>query len=55
MVGAAIVHARRNEPTNVIVNIVLLALAARVAGQARLYTFTSQPTRMFKGVGRSSS
>jgi uncharacterized membrane protein YphA (DoxX/SURF4 family) len=42
MVGAAIVHARRNEPTNVIVNIVLLALAAFVAwGRLGLYTFTS--------------
>jgi uncharacterized membrane protein YphA (DoxX/SURF4 family) len=42
MAGAAIVHARRNEPTNVIVNIVLLALAAFVAwGRLGLYTFTS--------------
>ena len=42
MVGAAIVHARRNEPTNVIVNIVLLALAAFAAwGRLGLYTFTS--------------
>lgn len=36
MVGAAIVHARRNEVTNVVVNVVLLALAAFVVWQARL-------------------
>jgi uncharacterized membrane protein YphA (DoxX/SURF4 family) len=42
MAGAAVVHARRNEPTNVIVNVVLLALAAfLVWGRLGLYAFTS--------------
>jgi uncharacterized membrane protein YphA (DoxX/SURF4 family) len=42
MAGAAVVHARGNEPTNVIVNVVLLALAAFVVwGRLGLYAFTS--------------
>jgi len=41
MVGAAVVHARRNEPMNVAVNVVLIALAAFVAwGRFGPYSFT---------------
>jgi uncharacterized membrane protein YphA (DoxX/SURF4 family) len=41
MVGAAIVHARRNEPLNIAVNLVLIALAAFVAwGRLGPYSFT---------------
>jgi uncharacterized membrane protein YphA (DoxX/SURF4 family) len=41
MVGAVIVHARRNEPTNVAVNVVLIALAVFVAwGRFGPYSFT---------------
>jgi uncharacterized membrane protein YphA (DoxX/SURF4 family) len=41
MVGAAIVHARRNEPMNIAVNLVLIALAAFVAwGRLGPYSFT---------------
>jgi len=41
MVGAAIVHARRNEPLNVAVNLVLIALAVFVAwGRFGQYSFT---------------
>ena len=41
MVGAAIVHARRNEPMNVAVNLVLIALAVFVAwGRFGPYSFT---------------
>jgi hypothetical protein len=41
MVGAAVVHARRNEPMNVAVNLVLIALAAFVAwGRFGPYSFT---------------
>ncbi len=42
MVGAAVVHSRRNEPMNVAVNVVLIALAAFVAwGRFGPYSFTS--------------
>ncbi|MCW2650084.1 MAG: hypothetical protein QOF66_3969 [Mycobacterium sp.] len=42
MVGAAIVHARRNEPMNIGVNVVLLLLAVFVAwGRLGPYPFTS--------------
>jgi uncharacterized membrane protein YphA (DoxX/SURF4 family) len=42
MVGAAIVHVRRNEPLNVGVNLVLIALAVFVAwGRLGPYSFTS--------------
>jgi len=41
MAGAAVVHARRNEPMNVAVNVVLIALAAFVAwGRFGPYSFT---------------
>src|ERR1700716_3401164 len=41
MVGAAVVHARRNEPMNIAVNVVLIALAAFVAwGRLVPYAFT---------------
>jgi uncharacterized membrane protein YphA (DoxX/SURF4 family) len=41
MVGAAVVHARRKELTNVVVNVVLLALAAFVVwGRLGPYPFT---------------
>jgi uncharacterized membrane protein YphA (DoxX/SURF4 family) len=41
MVGAAIVHARRNEPMNIAVNLVLIALAVFVAwGRLGPYSFT---------------
>jgi uncharacterized membrane protein YphA (DoxX/SURF4 family) len=41
MVGAAIVHARRNEPMNIAVNLVLIALAVFVAwGRFGPYSFT---------------
>ena len=41
MVGAAIVHARRNEPMNIAVNVVLIALAVFVAwGRFGPYSFT---------------
>jgi uncharacterized membrane protein YphA (DoxX/SURF4 family) len=44
MVGAAVVHARRNETAHVIVNVALLALAAFVVwGRLSLYAFTSYP------------
>jgi hypothetical protein len=40
MVGAAVVHARRNEPMNIAVNVVLIALAAFVAwGRLGPYSF----------------
>ena len=42
MVGAAVVHARRNEPMNVAVNLVLIALAVFVAwGRFGPYSFAS--------------
>jgi hypothetical protein len=42
MVGAAIVHARRNEPMNVAVNLVLIALAVFVAwGRFGPYSFAA--------------
>jgi hypothetical protein len=42
MAGAAIVHARRNEIPNVIINVVLLAMAAFVVwGRLGVYPFTS--------------
>lgn len=42
MVGAAVVHARRNEPVNVVVNLVLIALAVFVAwGRFGPYPFAS--------------
>jgi uncharacterized membrane protein YphA (DoxX/SURF4 family) len=42
MVGAAVVHARRNEPMNVAVNVVLIALAVFVAwGRFGPYSFGS--------------
>jgi uncharacterized membrane protein YphA (DoxX/SURF4 family) len=42
MVGAAVVHARRNEPMNVVVNLVLIALAVFVAwGRFGPYSFAS--------------
>jgi hypothetical protein len=42
MVGAAVVHARRNEAVNVVVNVVLIALAIFVAwGRFGPYSFTS--------------
>lgn len=42
MAGAAVVHARRNEPMNVAVNLVLLALAVFVAwGRFGPYSFAS--------------
>jgi hypothetical protein len=42
MVGAAAVHARRNEPMNVAVNVVLIALAIFVAwGRFGPYSFMS--------------
>jgi uncharacterized membrane protein YphA (DoxX/SURF4 family) len=42
MVGAAIVHARRNEPMNVAVNLVLITLAVFVAwGRFGPYSFAS--------------
>jgi uncharacterized membrane protein YphA (DoxX/SURF4 family) len=42
MMGAAIVHARRNEPVNIAVNVVLLLLAVFVAwGRLGPYSFTS--------------
>jgi len=41
MVGAAVVHARRNEPMNIAVNVVLIALAVFVAwGRFGPYSFT---------------
>jgi uncharacterized membrane protein YphA (DoxX/SURF4 family) len=41
MVGAAVVHARRHEPTNVAVNLVLIVLAVFVAwGRFGPYSFT---------------
>jgi hypothetical protein len=41
MVGAAITHARRREPSMIVVNLVLLALAAVVAwGRFGQYSFT---------------
>jgi hypothetical protein len=41
MVGAAVVHARRNESMNIAVNVVLIALAAFVAwGRFGPYSFT---------------
>ena len=41
MVGAAVVHARRNEPMNIAVNLVLIALAVFVAwGRFGPYSFT---------------
>jgi uncharacterized membrane protein YphA (DoxX/SURF4 family) len=41
MVGAAVVHARRNEPLNIAVNVVLIALAIFVAwGRFGPYSFT---------------
>ena len=41
MVGAAVVHARRNEPMNIAVNLVLIALAIFVAwGRFGPYSFT---------------
>jgi uncharacterized membrane protein YphA (DoxX/SURF4 family) len=41
MLGAAVVHARRNEPMNVAVNLVLIALAIFVAwGRFGPYSFT---------------
>jgi uncharacterized membrane protein YphA (DoxX/SURF4 family) len=40
MAGAAVVHARRNEPMNIAVNVVLIALAVFVAwGRFGLYSF----------------
>ena len=43
MVGAAIVHTRRNEPMNVAVNLVLIALAVFVArGRFGSYSFASK-------------
>ena len=42
MVGAAVVHARRNEPMNVVVNLVLIVLAVFVAwGRFGPYSFAS--------------
>ena len=42
MVGAAVVHARRNEPMNVAVNLVLISLAVFVAwGRFGPYSFAS--------------
>ena len=42
MVGAAVVHARRSEPMNVVVNLVLIALAVFVAwGRFGPYSFAS--------------
>lgn len=42
MAGAAVVHARRNEPMNVAVNLVLIALAVFVAwGRFGPYSFAS--------------
>jgi uncharacterized membrane protein YphA (DoxX/SURF4 family) len=42
MVGAAVVHARRNEPVNIAVNVVLLALALFVAwGRFGPYPFAA--------------
>jgi uncharacterized membrane protein YphA (DoxX/SURF4 family) len=42
MVGAATVHARRKEPVNIAVNVVLIALAVFVAwGRFGPYSFTS--------------
>jgi uncharacterized membrane protein YphA (DoxX/SURF4 family) len=42
MVGAVVVHARRNEPMNIAVNVVLIALAVFVAwGRFGPYSFTS--------------
>jgi uncharacterized membrane protein YphA (DoxX/SURF4 family) len=42
MVGAAVVHARRNEPLNIAVNVVLLALALFVAwGRFGPYPFAA--------------
>ena len=42
MVGAIVVHARRKEPTNIVVNVVLVALAVFVAwGRFGPYPFTS--------------
>jgi hypothetical protein len=41
MVGAAVVHARRNEPMNIAVNVVLIGLAIFVAwGRFGPYSFT---------------
>src|ERR1700731_2521864 len=41
MVGAAVVHARRNEPMNIAVNVVLIALAVFVSwGRFGPYSFT---------------
>jgi uncharacterized membrane protein YphA (DoxX/SURF4 family) len=41
MVGAAVVHTRRHEPTNVAVNLVLIVLAVFVSwGRFGLYSFT---------------
>jgi uncharacterized membrane protein YphA (DoxX/SURF4 family) len=41
MVGAAVVHGRRNEPMNIAVNLVLIALAVFVAwGRFGPYSFT---------------
>jgi uncharacterized membrane protein YphA (DoxX/SURF4 family) len=42
MVGAVVVHARRKEPMNIAVNVVLIALAVFVAwGRFGPYSFTS--------------
>jgi uncharacterized membrane protein YphA (DoxX/SURF4 family) len=42
MAGATIVHARRSEPVNIVVNVVLIALAVFVAwGRFGPYSFTS--------------
>jgi uncharacterized membrane protein YphA (DoxX/SURF4 family) len=42
MVGAVVVHARRKEPLNIAVNVVLIALAVFVAwGRFGPYSFTS--------------
>jgi uncharacterized membrane protein YphA (DoxX/SURF4 family) len=42
MAGAAVVHARRGEPANAVVNVVLLALAVFVVwGRLGPYSFTS--------------
>jgi uncharacterized membrane protein YphA (DoxX/SURF4 family) len=42
MIGAAITHARRREPQMIVVNLIILALAAAVAwGRFGPYSFTS--------------
>jgi hypothetical protein len=41
MVGAIVVHARRKEPMNIVVNVVLIVLAVIVAlGRFGPYSFT---------------